>query len=1409
MMRLVFVSVLAISGGVISAESASAISPPVAQDDSFSMTEQIPIAGNLFDDNGNGVDSDPDGDRFHIRFVRHERVDGIDSVIDVRMHRVPGDTSGPFDSYISLDVHPNGDFEFSQDPTINRLSAGVNVYGRFTYSITEMPSVDALEQPFGSVVEYGSQVDGIHRVGDVNGDGRDDFAVRYEEVIDSRNRIDRAAVIFSGGRFDSVENFDFSTLNGSNGFRISASGTSSFRTWSVGDLDGDGYADIFVGRGSTTRIRYGAPTHPAMWELSNSTLPGATFTIVDTSPGGLPGAPAFGSGDINGDGFDDLAVMTRRNNETSGTSVYLAILYGTESRWSGEVDLASIDGSNGVLVRHESQSSAAVPRWLDDFNGDGRNDLYYVRLEDDYPSANEGAVYILFGRASDFPTSLTPDDFDGSNGIRIVGGDRTYAVGYYALTAGDINGDGLSDIAFSNYLRSPSEPTRYNVIFGSNSSPIGGQMTVDEALENGGFRFWIEDGFITWPILDGGFTADINGDGFDDLVFSIDTSIADDPTDAVIALLGRDDWSGSFDLLDVPVGTNVAFLGTPRPGETTCPVDRTVAIGDLDGDRFEDFVTSGTTSPNFTRSCVLYGGEQTFGRSLDLSVSQADVSVTLTGTNSPPVATNVEVSTYENSIALGELFNSLNDPDRDDRLSISAIDGARSRVDRWYELPAGGRLQVMSSGDFVFDPDGDFEALRNGESSTQTVAFTLASTDGQSDVGVLTLTVRGRDEITLQPDLFVANALSNLTGNFFADNGNGADTADGELTLTGMVLEGRTYTPGVSYLLQSGTTIRFETNGNFQYTPSSPQTTPGAVAETFTYIVQTPGASARTTATFAVRGISDTRRTVSLDVSGPPGSSVELRHPYHVCRDSCTVEVFDRMPLHFSTSSFRANDGYYATLSDWGGRCEGVELSFCQFPADASYSVSAVFDYTVYGPTTIYSATLPGARSGVIGGDPITVFASVANANRSVARNCSFVGDYEPSLTYRETDAANSAIGDENPFFELEPGTSRSFVLGYSPRVAFTPRAFYPRVVCGNAEAAPVPGVNSILLSASDTPTPDILSIAATPSGDGVIRILSPGGRRFMSAAAVNIGAGDAAPDGVDVAFANEATITVSADTGTTVLPLDVTVCETGSDGRCLQPAGTEVVTQIGDGAKTFAVFVQASSDAGIAFDPANSRVYLRFRDAGGVVRSVTSAAVIAPAPANDFEGAGGFWSLGIVGRDETGTPAHSSAWLLAHSDGRASLIRGEDVTAIRWQIAGVGVRFASADGTLVMEGSLDAGLSLRLRSASGERINGVHSGARRPLLNLGQGHYVLSGSAASTLTVSESGVIGFAGSGCRVAAAPANDRVEASVSGCGQAGRGEIIVFDHADAETGEIVRSLAVITDAGGFAGRVEVAQ
>jgi hypothetical protein len=149
---------------------------------------------------------------------------------------------------------------------------------------------------------------------------------------------------------------------------------------------------------------------------------------------------------------------------------------------------------------------------------------------------------------------------------------------------------------------------------------------------------------------------------------------------------------------------------------------------------------------------------------------------------------------------------------------------------------------------------------------------------------------------------------------------------------------------------------------------------------------------------------------------------------------------------------------------------------------------------------------------------------------------------------------------------------------------------------CGNTDPAPINvGLNTLLLSASATPVPDIVALAATITNDGIVSIPASGIGAF-AVAAVNVGV--------------SGNITASADTGGAILPVNISLCETNPTiGTCISALGLSVSTQIDANATpTFSVFVQGNGN--VPFDPAANRIFVRFKDAGNVTRGSTSVAV-------------------------------------------------------------------------------------------------------------------------------------------------------------------------------------------------------
>jgi hypothetical protein len=259
---------------------------------------------------------------------------------------------------------------------------------------------------------------------------------------------------------------------------------------------------------------------------------------------------------------------------------------------------------------------------------------------------------------------------------------------------------------------------------------------------------------------------------------------------------------------------------------------------------------------------------------------------------------------------------------------------------------------------------------------------------------------------------------------------------------------------------------------------------------------------------------------------------------------------------------------------------------------------------SIYGPvsaaqTSLVSAVLPASRS-VLVNATATAFATIVNAGAQVANGCTLAlaSPISAAFSYQTTSAAtNQPTGSPNQPAAIAVGGSQSFIFSITPTAFLNPTDVGLTMQCANAPAAPsTVGLNTLLLSASTTPTLDIVALAATAQNDGYVHIGAGQGAGAFALATVNLGA--------------SGTVTASADTGTTKLPLTVTLCQTNpATGQCLSPAGptAQLVIDTND-TPTFSIFV--NSTASISPDPANSRIFVRFRDSGGATRGSTSVAV-------------------------------------------------------------------------------------------------------------------------------------------------------------------------------------------------------
>ena len=251
------------------------------------------------------------------------------------------------------------------------------------------------------------------------------------------------------------------------------------------------------------------------------------------------------------------------------------------------------------------------------------------------------------------------------------------------------------------------------------------------------------------------------------------------------------------------------------------------------------------------------------------------------------------------------------------------------------------------------------------------------------------------------------------------------------------------------------------------------------------------------------------------------------------------------------------------------------------------------------GSSNVVAAVLPSSRSVQVG-TPATAFATIINAGQETATGCGIspISTIPATLSFQTTDpATNQVTGTPNTPVDIPAGAAQSFVFALTPTAPMAPTDVQLSFDCANTDPAPInTGLNTLLLSASTTPVPDIVALAATLTNDGIVNIPGTNGIGVFAVATVNVGA--------------SGSITAAADTGSATLPVVINLCETNpATGQCISAIDASVTTQINANATpTFGIFVQGNGN--VPFDPAADRIFVRFKDGGGLTRGSTSVAV-------------------------------------------------------------------------------------------------------------------------------------------------------------------------------------------------------
>ena len=375
---------------------------------------------------------------------------------------------------------------------------------------------------------------------------------------------------------------------------------------SAGDVDNDGFDDILIGSiGGRGTVHPAGAAHLIRGGPLSGFIPlsiGADAKFTGLAEGDELGTAVSGVGDINSDGYRDIAIGAPNQEvgaltDAGATYVWFGPISGTQSVASADISISS-------AVNEASFGSAIAP--VGDIDGDGVFDLLIGAPRSSVGGPSAGAAYLFLGAALPPPLVTTAD------AIALLVGDPYARAGSSLSPAGDLDHDGFADYW------------------------VGARQ--QGALKKG--AVYLVNGY---PFLDGAYpleavhTAKLIGQDSNDLAGSSVVGNIDfngDGIDDVLVGGERADYgavqSGAAWVVHGPFGGSLNLANADAKIGGAAYLDyagHAVAAGDLNSDGFADAVVGAWQASNSTgglsrqgQVSAFFGGEDVF----DLASYYAD-----------------------------------------------------------------------------------------------------------------------------------------------------------------------------------------------------------------------------------------------------------------------------------------------------------------------------------------------------------------------------------------------------------------------------------------------------------------------------------------------------------------------------------------------------------------------------------------------------------------------------------------------------------------------------------------------------------------------------------------------------------------------------------------------------------------